>query len=636
MTADTGQPRIRPLPERLINKIAAGEVIERPAAVVKELVENALDAGADRVDIFIEKSGSKLIKIVDNGCGISEEQIEIAFSRHATSKIYNFNDLESLASYGFRGEALPSIASVARVRMVSRPCDADFGTEIIYEGGVLQSKQPTAAPPGTMIEVENLFFNTPARRKFLKSEMTESRHISRLVTALAIGRFEITFSYTLNNRRIFSLPGGGSLKERVSALLSPDREFIAISGESEEVKIDGVIGLPETAQSNRLGQYIFINGRFIYSPSLSHAFQAGYGELLPRGNYPVGALLLTVRPDEIDVNVHPSKTEIKLAREREIYNAVHRLIKDSIRKDNIIPSYQSKGAPAEKNGEDISYERRGRYPRPGHPGVIPGPTAYTGVNKDFLKELYNPSGLKNSSLESNIVRVDTSTGEIIEEFVPGDTSPTDRLSTAPSGHVPSKAEEVIAAESDGIQLVGRFSDLYLVCRTGRSLFIVDQHAAHERVLYEETCRQVENQTVVAQQLLFPAQVELSPEQLALFEEYEGLLNASGFAAAPFGGKMINIEAVPSVLAKKSPEKIIRYILDDLTSLKKAGQDIKKAMAQSIACRAAVMAGDRLTDEEATGLVKRLMLCENRYTCPHGRPTFIKMSREDLDRQFGRG
>jgi len=635
MATDAKQPWIRPLPERLINKIAAGEVIERPAAVVKELVENALDAEADRVDIYIEKSGSKLIKIVDNGCGIGREQIEIAFSRHATSKIYNFNDLESLASYGFRGEALPSIASVARVRMVSRPRDTDVATEIIYEGGVLQSKQPTAGPPGTTVEVENLFFNTPARRKFLKSEMTESRHISRLVTALAIGRYDIAFSYSLNNRKIFSLPAGGNLKERVSALLSPGKEFVAILGETEEVKIDGVIGLPEIAQSNRLGQYIFINGRFIYSPSLSHAFMAGYGELLPRGNYPVGALLLTVRPDEIDVNVHPSKTEIKLSREREIYNAVHRLVKDSIRRDNIIPSYQPNGAPAEKKGGDISFEPRGRYPHPKQPGVIPGPMAYTGVNKDFLKELYNPSGLKNSSLESNIVRVDKTTGEIIEEYVPGGSSPAAPPAPVPPGHTPFKAEEIVAAESDGIQLVGRFSDLYLVCKTGRSLFIVDQHAAHERVLYEETCRQVENQAVVAQHLLFPAQVELSPEQLALFEEYEALLNDSGFSAAPFGGKMINIEAMPSVLAKKSPENIIRHILDDLASLKKAGQDIKKAMAQSIACRAAIMAGDRLTDEEATGLVKQLMLCENRYTCPHGRPTFIKMSREDLDRQFGR-
>jgi len=623
---------IRPLPERLINKIAAGEVIERPAAVVKELVENSLDSGADRIEIIIEKSGSKLIKIIDNGCGIGPEQIEVAFSRHATSKIYNFNDLESLVSYGFRGEALPSVASVARVRMVSRSSEDEVAMEIRYEGGVLQSKQPTAAPPGTSIEVEDLFFNTPARRKFLKSEATETRHISRIVTALAIGRFDIGFSYTLNNRNIFSLPAGGSLKDRVSALLSPGKEFIHIDGETEEVKIEGVIGMPDAAQSNRLGQYIFINGRFIYSPSISHAFMTGYGEMLPRGNFPVGALLLSVRPDEIDVNVHPSKTEIKMFRDRQIYNAVHRLIKDSLRQDDIIPSYK----PAE--GGQVNYKKdfpaRGK-PSPKSP-VIQGVVGHFNVSKDFLKELYNPTGIGNTSLESNIVRVDKTTGEIIEEPSPAGAPASEQ--TRQSGIPDSTAvgnPESDLADSGGVRLIGKFSDLYLLYKAGENLFIVDQHAAHERVLYEETCRQIENQSVVGQQLLFPVQVELSPMMLAVFDESEELLNNSGFIVSHFGGQMINIEAVPTVLTKKSPEKVIFQILDDLASLKKAGFDMKKAMAESIACRAAIMAGDRITDEEAMGLVKRLFRCENRYTCPHGRPTFIKMNREDLDRQFGR-
>ena len=622
---------IKPLPERLINKIAAGEVIERPAAVVKELVENALDAGADRIEIIIEKSGSKLIKIIDNGCGISGEQIEVAFSRHATSKIYNFNDLESLVSYGFRGEALPSVASVARVRMVSRPAEAEVATEIRYEGGVLQSKQPVAAPPGTAVEVEDLFFNTPARRKFLKSEATETRHISRIVTALAIGRFEVGFSYTLNGRNIFSLPAGGSLKDRVSALLNPGKEFIHIEGETEEVKIEGVIGKPDAAQSNRLGQYIFINGRFIYSPSISHAFMSGYGEMLPRGNYPVGALLLTVRPDEIDVNVHPSKTEIKLYRDRQIYNAVHRLIKESLRQDNIIPSYRR------PDGTVNGY-------RPGVPGygapvskspVIPGVGGHYNVNKDFLRELYNPALKAEPSLEGSIVRVDTTTGEIIES-PKGETSDSrEVISEVPAAAKAAELETALA-DSDGVRLIGKFSDLYLLFKAGGNLYIVDQHAAHERVLFEETSRRIEEKSVVGQQLLFPVQVELSPTLLAVFDEAEELLNNSGFVVSHFGGQMINIEAVPTVLSKKSPEKVISRILDDLASFKKAGFDMKKAMAESIACRAAIMAGDRISDEEAVGLIKQLFHCENRYTCPHGRPTFIKMNREDLDRQFGRG
>ncbi len=634
MTSPVLKPWIRPLPERLVNKIAAGEVIERPAAVVKELVENSLDASADRIEIHIEKSGSKIIKIIDNGCGISKEQIEIAFSRHATSKIYNFNDLEKLVSYGFRGEALPSIASVARVRMISRPHDAEVATEIIYEGGVLQSKQPVAAPPGTTVEVENLFYNTPARRKFLKAEITESRHISRLVTALAIGRYDIAFTFTVNNKNIFSLPSKEKLKDRVTALLSPGREFIALSGETDEVKVEAVIGTPDLAQSTRLGQYIFVNGRFIYSPSLSHAFMSGYGELLPRGTYPVGALLLSVRPDEIDVNVHPSKTEIKLAREKEIYNAVHHLIKEALRQEGVVPVFLPRGIGPVQTEEKSSYNKE-KVPGYGKDKIIPGPMSRFNVNKDFLRELYHPSGVQDTSLDSNIVRVDKTTGEIIENQAMVYSSDEPKASLGRPSELPRVIRNMPAVEPEEISLTGKFADLYLLCKTGDKLFIIDQHAAHERILYEEILRRLDNHPVVAQQLLFPVPVELSPEQLACFEEFMDLINRSGFTVSAFGGRMVNIEAVPTILGGKAPELIIRQILDDLAALKKAGQDIKKAMAQSLACRAAVMAGDHLSDEEALGLVRQLMRCENPYSCPHGRPTFIKVTREDLDRQFGR-
>ncbi|MBU0982903.1 MAG: DNA mismatch repair endonuclease MutL, partial [candidate division Zixibacteria bacterium] len=337
-TRPDGRPWIRPLPERLINKIAAGEVVERPASVVKELVENSLDAGADQVSIEVENSGVRLIKIVDNGCGIGADQIEIAFSRHATSKISDFKDLDRILSYGFRGEALPSIASVSRLRMVSRFVGEDTGTEIIFEGGVLQSKRPVAAPPGTTIEVENLFYNTPARRKFLKAESTEARHVSRVATALAIGRYDRGFSYRTNKRKVFSLPPGQVLGERVTALLSPGKTFIAITGELGPIRVEGFVGMPDMAMSNRNGLYLFINGRLIQSPSLSHALVAGYGELLPRGNFPIGALLLTIDPTEIDVNVHPAKTEVRLSRERDVHDALYRLVKDTLRERGVIPT----------------------------------------------------------------------------------------------------------------------------------------------------------------------------------------------------------------------------------------------------------------------------------------------------------
>lgn len=630
MTAPADKKRwIRPLPERLINKIAAGEVVERPASVVKELVENALDAGADRIDIVAEKSGTRLIKIVDNGCGIGADQIEIAFSRHATSKISEFDDLDRIVSYGFRGEALPSIASVSRLSMVSRTAEADTGVEIIFEGGVLQSKNPVAAPVGTSIEVENLFFNTPARRKFLKAETTEARHITRTAMALAMGRYDIGFSAQVNGRKVFSLASGLGLGERVVGLLAPGKKFIEVRGTLGPIEVEGFISPPDLVRSNRMGQFIFINGRYVQSPTLAHAFAAGYGELLPRGNFPVGALLLTVDPTEIDVNAHPAKTEVRLSREREIHDALYRLVKESLRQQGVIPNLQtpspSPQTPTPTSSTVVPTDNR---PLSDHQSssdhqslgdnqnVIPGITQPRPTSAGQIKEIFDrtPPAAPITDAPPGIVQVDTSTGEIVDD------------------HRPS--QPVAMAES--LQFIGRFSNLYLLFQAGNELLIVDQHTAHERVLFEDMLKQMAGEGGLAQHLLLPVQVELGADQMTLFDEAIATLTRSGFEVAPFGPQTIRIEATPAVLSHKSPEKSFLAILDDIASLKKSGYDLNKAVAQSIACRSAVMAGDRLSDREAIGLVDSLLKCENRYSCPHGRPTFIKMSRQDLDKQFGRG
>lgn len=620
------RPMIRPLPERLINKIAAGEVVERPSAVVKELVENAIDAGSTRIEIIIEKSGSKLIKIVDNGWGIPADQIEIAFSRHATSKITGFSDLDNLVSYGFRGEALPSIASVSRTRMVSRTADAEVGTEVIYEGGVLQSRKPIAAPIGTTIEVENLFFNTPARRKFLKTESTEARYLSRTAMALALGRCDIAFSFSMNGRTVFSLPSG-DLCSRVAGLLGFGKGMVKVSGNAESVTVAGFVGKPDQAQSNRWGHFLFINGRYIQSVTLSHAFGAGYGELLPKGMYPVGALLLSVNPSEIDVNVHPAKTEVRLSREREIHDAIVSFIRESLRQDGIIPVFKA----GDVRPDSAPRLELSSPAMPARQETIPGVGGRSFVSPDQMRALYTvpDSSIRSISSESpSVVRVDTNTGEILES-----TTPPHPQSSQIDQPYPSVAEQSLSA--DNIRLVGRFSDLYLVMQAGDDMFIVDQHTAHERVLFEETVRKLDQHQMVGQHLLLPVQVELNPEQFAVYTEAAAVLNDSGFGVAEFGGRTIRIEAVPMILSRKSPERIFRKVIDDISSLKKTGYDLKKAMAQSIACRAAVMSGDRLNDQEAVGLLERLLQCENRYSCPHGRPTFVKVSRTDLDRQFGR-
>jgi DNA mismatch repair protein MutL len=601
------RPWIRPLPERLINKIAAGEVVERPASVVKELVENALDAGADRIEISIDKSGTRLIRIVDNGWGIGEDQIEIAFSRHATSKISEFDDLDRIESYGFRGEALPSIASVSRMRMVSRTREADSGVEIVFEGGVLQSKKLIAAPPGTTVEVENLFYNTPARRKFLKAETTEARHITRIAMAMAMARYQVGFTYHLNERQVFALPNGLGLGERVAGLLAPGKKFIAVSGDTGPVRVLGYIAPPELAQSNRNSQFIFINGRYIQSPTLSHALASGYGELLPRGNYPIGAVLLQIDPAEIDVNVHPAKTEVRLSRERDVYDAVHRSVKEALNREGVIPTFQ---VPGQSSSHHISPN----IPvYPSRQNVIPGITSRAYGDPEQLGAIYRDTPAPAAPQTSpQVVQVDTSTGEIIE------------------------SETRVAEGVSSLRLIGRLDDLYLLFQSNSDLLVVDQHTAHERVLYEETLARMDAHNGVGQTLLLPVQVELGAEQMALFAESHESLRESGFAVEHFGGSTIRIEAVPAILARRSPETAIRAILDDLASLRKSGHDLKKAVAQSVACRSAVMAGDRLSDREAIAVVERLLACQNPYSCPHGRPTFVKMSRRDLDKQFGRG
>ncbi|RKX21775.1 MAG: DNA mismatch repair endonuclease MutL [Candidatus Zixiibacteriota bacterium] len=608
---------IRPLPKQVINKIAAGEVVDRPASVVKELVENSIDAGADKIDILIEKSGSKLIKIVDDGCGIDEEQIEVAFSRHATSKIANFNDLESLVTYGFRGEALPSIASVSRLRMVSRTYNASSGFEIIYEGGVLQSLQPIPAQLGTTIEVENLFFNTPARRKFMKSEATESRHISRTATAMALGRYNVGFNYIINNRKMFSLPSKQTLEDRVKSIIAPHEKFIEVKSENPLVNIFGYLGFPESAQRNRNGFYLFINDRFIQSPTIFHAVSAGFGELLPKGRFPVGTLLLSVDPLEVDVNVHPTKIEVRLSHEREIHDIVYRAVKESLKKDGIIPLFKAASPYSETNSTNHSQSYQSHANN--YQVRIPGITSQPIQDKKFLSDLHQPPSddvTKDFDNYKDTIQVDKNTGEILDS-------------------TKSTKTEIDSGPRDGFKIVGRFSELYLLIQAGSDLFIIDQHTAHERVLYEETLELIEKSAINSQQLLFPEQFELSPEQLAVFEEAETQLNSFGFIVSGFGGRMVRIEAVPAILSKKSPQKIFLKVIDDIASLTKTGLDLKKAMAQTIACRAAVMAGDRLNDQEAEYLLQQLFKCDNMYSCPHGRPTFIKITRKDLDKQFGR-
>ncbi len=604
---------IRPLPERLVNKIAAGEVIERPAAVLKELVENSLDAGATNIEIIIEKSGTKLISVTDNGCGIEPEQVEVAFSRHATSKINDFSDLEKLQSFGFRGEALPSIASVSRTIMITKTATAENGMRIVIEGGVHQSLKPVAAPIGTKIEVENLFFNTPARRKFLKAETTEARHLSRNAIAMAMSAPKVRFTYTLNERKLFSLDDQNSNPgARIGILLFGDSNihFYELSSEASDMNISGYLTFAENCRQNQYGLYLFINNRHIKSQSLTHAVISGYGELLPRGHFPAGAVFLNIDPLKVDVNVHPTKAEVRLSEEKMVHDLLYQAVKKSVRGASYIPS-------ADFHGKTNTALPTRDFPRSADHSEFQVAHGQSLSVPEIMNQLYGPDSRNPDKPQT-------------QEAFP--------LSSQPPHMAVMQVETPVETDSpaphDAIYL-GQFGDLYLLFKTLDEILIIDQHAAHERILYEETLQIIDKGNGISQSLLFPVNLELSIERFSLFEEYSEIFKAIGFDISPFGPSAVLLSAVPSILARRSPEKIFLSILDDIETSDRTGDDMKKGIAQSIACRAAVMAGDKLNGEEATALFGRLMSCQNRQTCPHGRPFILKIPRSELDVKFGR-
>jgi DNA mismatch repair protein MutL len=602
---------IRPLPERLINKIAAGEVIERPAAVLKELVENSLDAGATRIEVIIEKSGMKSISVLDNGCGINPDQVEIAFSRHATSKIKDFSDLDALRSYGFRGEALPSIGSVSRTRMVSKTGDTEEGREIIIEGGVVQSVKPIGVPDGTKVEVEKLFFNTPARRKFLKSESTEARHLTRTATAMALGALGVRFDYTINGKHLFSIQNeNADLQSRVKNLLlmQGNIPLFELDFKSDTLDIQGYLTYPDNCRQNRYGLYLFINGRYIYSPVLNHGVTSGYGELLPHGKYPVGAVFLDIDPSHVDVNVHPTKAEVRLSEERQIHDILRQSVKAAIRSAGDVLPADAVDSEQETARRMISSE------------------AVQGIRK------YQPSKMPDS-VQDDLRKLYGSTNESAPAFSQAKETIDQSISAdiSLSGDI-SRGDQI---QAGGMVYLGQISDLYLVFNYDSELLIIDQHAAHERVLYEEFLKMVEAGGAISQNLLFPINIELPTDQYAVYEESKDILKSIGFLTEPFGTRTILLSAVPTVLKNRSPEKMIFEILSDIEGFRKGGFDIKKAVAQSTACRAAVMAGDKLTAQEAIGLIRALMNADDKLACPHGRPLIFKISKNELDRKFGR-
>ena len=584
--------QIKILSEELINKIAAGEVVERPASVVKELVENSVDAQATQIEIETREGGRKLIRVVDNGRGMDSADVKLAFSRHATSKIASAEDLFNISSLGFRGEALPSIASVSKVEIVTKTKDSANGTKLLIDSGEIKEAKDTPANIGTIVSVYDLFYNTPARRKFLKSEVTENRHIIDLVTNFALAYPSVSFKLKIDNREVLNLNSTATLSQRVREVVGKETflKMLEIKKEPNEVQVGGFLGKPEVSKASRGEIRFFVNGRIISNRSLLHAVQLGYGELLPKGKYPLIYLFLEVTPHLVDVNVHPQKLEVRFANERQVHDLVYLAIKKTLSSTMVMPVYEAVG-------------EKTLLPTMG--GERPG----------LVRESLENYISKSSSVET---QQKTILKEIFDRKFEPEIVPTE------------KTEDYY-----GITNFWQLANTYILAAVKESLIVMDQHTAHERILYEEATKNLTSKKPAVQQLLFPQSLELTPLEFSFFDENLAVWEELGFEVKPLGGKTVVVSGVPSGIRNKNSGNFFKEILTDLSANFKPGNDRIKAITSTFACKAAVKAGDKLTTEEMNSLFDRLFATENPYICPHGRPTLIRIPIEEINHKFGR-
>jgi len=574
---------IQRLAPETASRIAAGEVIERPLSALKEVLENALDAGARRVEIAVEGSLDRGFTVSDDGDGIGPDELDLALERHATSKIGSLDDLDRLASLGFRGEALPSIAAVSRLRITSRPEGEEGAAFIAADGGAVTDRGRAARARGTTVEVRELFFNTPARRKFLKSPAGELRAALRMVEACGLAFPEVAFRVTVDGRERLDWPPAGSVRERAGALWGPRHaeQRLEVQGERDGVRLHALLGLPEHARATRDGQTFLVNRRWIQSPVLGQALRQAYGNLLPTGRFPAAALWITLPAERLDVNVHPTKREVRFASEETVF------------------------------------------------GLIAGACAQA------LAPLHPPfTVVQGGSVEPHWAGK-VSEGPPDQTYLGLDDPAT--TPAAPAAGAGRPAAGTVAAADEGPAL-WQLHNTYILAPVRDGLVIVDQHAAHERVLYEEARARLEGQRGASQQLLFPALVELSRDHFDLLLELGPSLQQLGWDLAPLGPPTVIIRGLPAGSHEDRPGALLQDVLDGVAedTGRTAHDDLTEKLARSYACHAAVRAGDPLSQDEMRVLLDRLFATTRPHGDPHGRPTFVRMALDDLHRRFGRG
>lgn len=626
---------IHVLDSETIDKIAAGEVVEKPASVVKELVENAIDAGADKIAVEIKEGGISLIRVTDNGCGIAKEDLEPAFMRHATSKITNAEDLNAISSLGFRGEALSSISAVSQVEMITKKREDFLGIKVCCNGGIMGDMEEIGAPDGTTILVRNLFYNTPVRKKFLHTSTTEGSYVFELMQHIALSHPEIAISFIQNGQTRFFTSGNGNLSDVIYRIYGKDvaNHIIPVQACQNGIQIQGFIGKTILGRANRNYETFFVNGRYIKSKMISAAVEEGYKTFLMQHKYPFAILHFTLNGEDIDVNVHPTKMEIRIMDPVPFCEFVKETVKNALNETVLIREYQEenplKDSETEENSD--SQKEKERAPEPFEEKRIQRETQPTNLVRETADYQMNKI-LGNAKQSQTFLSKPYKTGDNI---IKQDTKP-----------IIKKVEQMelfsTALEEDnnnrltGLKIIGQVFDTYWIVEFEDSIYFVDQHAAHEKVNYESFVDNLKQKKNTTQLLMPPTIVSLSSLEMNAYQNYQSYFSELGFEIEPFGGDELAIRGIPMDLYGNNAKDLFLTVLDELIDTPVRGTpDVILLKIASMSCKASVKGNQQMSYEEAKALLKQLFALDNPYHCPHGRPTMFAMSRQELEKKFKR-
>ena len=605
--------RIKILPDNLASKIAAGEVVQRPESVVKELLENAVDANSTSIELIVKQAGKSLIQVCDNGTGMTEEEAVLCIHKHATSKISSMEDLESIATLGFRGEALSSIASVCQLEIRTETRDAEIGTLLKVESENEIITEKISAPKGTCIAVKNIFYNIPARRKFLKTDSTELKHIIDTFNRIALAYPEISFKFYNSENLVFDYKAG-NLEERIQQVFADNmmEALIPVKEETDYLSLNGYIGKPSIFKKSRGEQYLFLNKRFVINKNINHAVFTAFENILEKGDYPFFILFVTLDPKKVDVNIHPSKLEVKFDDEKDIYNFVLSVVRKSIGSHDLVPTMSFENVTSQ--GERLSFN------------------AFNAVKQNDFSD--RPVFNEREKRERTTVTdedIDLVFSSLTKNILPGSSSGYEQT----ENKFEKQVEHSASTEIETTFLI-QLHNKYILSQIKSGLMIIDQHVAHERILYEKVLSRLEANMPFTQQLLFPIKVQFDVASYEILKELNLMITKLGFKLKYLPKSYVMIEGVPDDIKNGSEEKILREFISEYVNNQTEKQlEEKDNVAKSYSCKAAIKAGDKLSEKEMRLLIDQLFATSMPYVCPHGRPIVIKISLEEFDRRFGR-